>query len=120
MASEDGDRSGPAKSVKGRRGKKKTKPKASATRRKFPRHSLSKAIRVPKAILDQNAGRASSMAEAAAFVGVAKGGPFNVEVSSALKFGLLERPETGRIQPTSLAKKILRPQSPGDDVAGLP
>src|SRR5438552_1732180 len=103
MASEDGDRSGPAKSVKGRRGKKKTKPKASATRRKFPRHSLSKAIRVPKAILDQNAGRASSMAEAAAFVGVAKGGPFNVEVSSALKFGLLERPETGRIQPTSLA-----------------
>ncbi|MCY1503585.1 hypothetical protein D9M68_377150 [compost metagenome] len=46
------------------------------------------------------------------------GGPFKVEVSSASKFGLVERPTTGQIQPTALAKRILRPQSPNDEIDG--
>ena len=85
---------------------------------KFPRHTIAKCIRIAKAILDQNAGRACSPAEAAAFVGVGLGGPFKVEISSASKYGLLERPTTGQIQPTSLAKKIIRPQSANDEIDG--
>lgn len=87
-------------------------------RAKFPRHSVSKSLRIAKAILEQNAGKPCTPAEAAAFVGVGKGGPFNVEISSGIKYGFLERPETGSIQPTPLAKKVLRPQSPGDEIDG--
>jgi hypothetical protein len=89
-----------------------------AGRAKFPRHSVTKALRVPRAILEQNAGNACTPAEAAAFVGVGAGGPFNVEVGPATKYGFLERPETGKIQPTGLAKRILRPQSPSDELEG--
>ena len=89
-----------------------------AGRAKFPRHSVTKALRVPRAVLEQNAGKACTPAEAAAFVGVGPGGPFNVEIGSATKYGFLERPETGKIQPTALAKRVLRPQSPSDEVDG--
>jgi hypothetical protein len=108
-----------AKSHK-RKKRKASKQQAAkeGARAKFPRHPLSKVLRVPRAILEQNAGHACTEAEAAAFVGVGIGGPFRVEISSAIKYGLLERPETGKIQPSALAKKILRPQSPGDDIEG--
>lgn len=47
-------------------------------------------------------------------------GPTRVEISSAIKFGLLERPAApGRLKITDLAKKILRPQQPKDEVDGL-
>ncbi|MBV6896551.1 hypothetical protein [Xanthomonas euvesicatoria] len=72
---------------------------------RFPRHAVGKCIRIAKAIFEQNAGHPCTPAEAAAFVGVGLNGPFNVEISSASKFGLLERPTTGQIQPTQLAKK---------------
>jgi hypothetical protein len=42
-----------------------------------------------------------------------------MEVSSAEKYGLLESPTEGKIQPTELAKKILRPQSDADELQGL-
>jgi hypothetical protein len=45
-------------------------------------------------------------------------GPFRVEVSSATKYGLLERLGGGKIQPTDLSKRVLRPQSPQDEVQG--
>ncbi|HEX4159874.1 MAG TPA: hypothetical protein VHY79_15515 [Rhizomicrobium sp.] len=103
-----------------KRGRKTRRAKSSAeqAQAKFPRHSLSKVLRIPRAILDQNAGRPSTETEVAAFVGVGLGGPLRVEISSALKFGLLERPETGKIQPSALAKKILRPQVPSDELDG--
>jgi len=85
---------------------------------KFPRHPVGKCIRVARAILDQNAGRACTPAEAASFLGFGLSGEFSVEVSSASKYGLLERPTTGQIQPTGLAKRILRPQSVSDEVDG--
>jgi hypothetical protein len=78
-----------------------------------------KALRVPKAILEQNAGRACTDREAAQFVGVGFGGPFKVEVSSGLKYGLLNRPTPGQVEVTELAKKILRPQQPRDELEGL-
>jgi hypothetical protein len=96
----------------------KTRKSVDAVRAKYPRHALPKALRIPRAILEQNAGHACTEADAASFVGVGVGGPFRLEISSAIKFGLLERPETGKVQPTALAKKILRPQSPADEVEG--
>lgn len=95
-----------------------TRADVDSSRAKFPRHPVAKCIRIARAILEQNAGRPCSVAEAAAFVGVGVGGPFKVEVSSASKFGLVERPTTGQIQPTALAKRILRPQSPNDEIDG--
>lgn len=95
---------------------KTTKPSAVA---KYPRNSIDKVLRIPKAIIDQNAGKECSAKDAAKFVGVGDNGPFRVEVSSAIKYGLLSRPSDGRIVATERAKQILRPQSPQDKLNGL-
>lgn len=97
-----------------------TKPKSqAAAKAKFPRHAVAKAIRIAQSILDQNAGKACSRADAAKFLGLSSpAGPFSVEISSAVKYGFLEQPEAGHIRPSTLAKKILRPQSPSDTVDG--
>ncbi|WP_370601109.1 hypothetical protein [Pseudomonas nitroreducens] len=96
-----------------------SKAKISSKSAKFPRHSLEKVLRIPRAILEQNAGQDCSERDAAKFVGIGFGGPFQVEVSSALKYGLLERSGPGRVKITSLARKVLRPQQPEDEIAGL-
>lgn len=102
--------------------KKPRATKATSTaggKAKFPRHAVGKATRIPQAILDQNAGKACSRADAAKFLGLGSpAGPFGVEISSALKYGFLEQPEAGHIQPSALAKKVLRPQSPNDTIDG--
>lgn len=103
------------KTSKKKKSKKKTSNSSSA---KFPRHSVKKALRIPSAILEQNAGKACSPKEAASFLGVQAAGPFNVEVGSAIKYGFLERPEPGKIQPTLLAKQVLRPQKENDQLHG--
>jgi hypothetical protein len=86
---------------------------------KFPRHSVSRALRIPKAIIDQNAGRECSEADAAKFVGVGLNGPFRVEISSAIKYGLLDRPASRKVAPTELARRAIRPQKPGDEIEAL-
>ncbi len=86
---------------------------------KYPRHSINKALRIPRAILDQNAGHDCTDRQAAGFVGVGFAGPFRVEISSGIKYGLLERPATGRLKLSELAREILRPQSPTAELAGL-
>ena len=69
---------------------------AGGSKAKFPRHPVGKAIRIPQAILDQNAGKACSRADAAKFLGLGSpAGPFSVEISSALKYGFLEQPAAG-------------------------
>ena len=104
------------KSVKA---KTTTKSQVAAVRAKYPRHSVEKALRIPKAIIEQNAGKACTPKEAAAFLGATSAaGPFAVEISSAMKYGFLERPEAGKIQPTDLARRIIRPTSPEDEVKG--
>src|SRR6267154_426693 len=55
-------------------------PKSGAAR--FPRHSVSKALRIPRAVLDQNAGRACSDQEALKYAGLSFNGPSRVELSS--------------------------------------
>ena len=87
-------------------------------RAKYPRHSVEKALRIPRAILEHNAGKACTPTEAAALLGVGPKGPFAVEIGSATKYGFLERPEEGKIRPTELARGILRPKSPEDVVKG--
>jgi hypothetical protein len=90
----------------------------TATRAKYPRHSVERALRIPKVILEQNAGKPCTPEQAAALLGVSSAkGPFGVEISSATKYGLLERNE-GKIQPTELARRILRPTSTEDEVKG--
>jgi len=95
--------------------KKKTQKAPS-----YPRHSLEKALRIPRAILEQNAGRVCSEEESAKYCGVKfNKGPYLQEIVSGIRYNLLERPETGKIKLTDTARKILKPQSSGDTESGL-
>lgn len=86
----------------------------------YPRHSLEKSLRIPNAILEQNAGKETSETEAAKYLGISNiKGPFMVEISSASKYGLIERPSSGQLKPTELAKRILKPQASDDEIKGL-
>lgn len=85
----------------------------------YPRHPVRKALRIPRAILEQNAGRACTDREAATFSGVGYQGPFQVELSSAIKYGFLSRPSAGKVELTELGKRVIRPQNPNDEIAGL-
>lgn len=113
------------KSTTGKAKRPKTKKKqARETGRptgtaSYPRHSVKKALRIPKAILEQNAGKTCTDREAAKFAGLAYHGPSRVEISSSIKYGLLNRPADGNVAVTDLAKKILRPQNPNDELDGL-
>jgi hypothetical protein len=86
---------------------------------KYPRNAVDKSLRIPKAILEQNAGKPCTVKESAAFLGVGAAGPYQVEVSSGIKFGFLERPSPGQIAVTERAKRVLRPQEPQDKLSGL-
>jgi hypothetical protein len=86
---------------------------------KYPRQALDRVLRIPLAILDQNAGKDCSEQDSAKFVSASWAGPYQVEISSAIKYGLLERPSAGRVRVTDLARKILRPKNPSDRVNGL-
>jgi hypothetical protein len=97
--------------------KKSLSAKSSA---KYPRQSLETTLRIPKGILDQNAGKDCSDEESATFLGMKYNtGPYATELSSAIKYGLLERPEPGRVAVTPTAKKILRPQNEQEELQGL-
>lgn len=111
------------KAVKTTKKKKATKPKKSKAgsggSAKYPRHSVEKALRIPRAIIDQNAGKPCSEKESAKFVGVGFNGPYRVEVSSAIKYGFLERPQAGMVSVTDRARRAIRPQKPGDEIEAL-
>ena len=86
---------------------------------KYPKDSVLDCLRIPQAIIDQNAGEACSDREGAGFAKIGWTGETSVEISSALKYGLLERPSPGQIKPTDLARKIVRPQDPEDKLNAL-
>ncbi len=46
-------------------------------------------------------------------------GPFSVELSSAIKYGFLLRPQPGTVELTELGKKALKPQNPSDELDAL-
>jgi hypothetical protein len=127
---EDSIAKSPAKKAKkakaaktAKRAKKKSSKKGtgagSGGAATFPRHTIEKALRIPKAIIDQNAGRNCSERDSATYVGVGFNGPYRVEISSALKYGLLSRPESGILAVTDRARQAIRPQKPGDDIDAL-
>ncbi|MFO1085476.1 MAG: hypothetical protein U1E21_12995 [Reyranellaceae bacterium] len=80
---------------------------------------MEKALRIPRAIIEQNAGKDCSDKEAASYIGVGVAGPFRLEVSSATKYGFLTRPKPGFIGVSERARQAIRPQKPGDDVEAL-
>ncbi len=96
--------------------KRKTRRRKPSARKKvggrptaqlsFPKHNLSQCLRIPTAILEQNAGNACSDRDAARFAGVSYRGTIGVEISSALKYGLLERPAPKTVKPTDLTRRI--------------
>lgn len=118
-------KSGKRAKAKRRKRKSKSSPADSASPSKstsnaaFPKHSLSACLRIPKAMLLKNAGKESTYKAAAGYAGLAYNGDIGVEISSAIKFGLLERPATGQIKPTELLRRIVRPQKPEDEVAAM-
>jgi len=93
--------------------------RGAAGRVAFPKDALAKCLRIPQGVLDQNAGNECTDREAAGYAKIGWTGLVGVEVSSATKYGLLERPSPGKIRPTELARKIIRPQQPRDRLDGL-
>jgi hypothetical protein len=92
---------------------------ARTTGSNYPRHSLEAALRIPKAILDQNAGKPTTDKQASQFVGLkSPKGPFAVEIGSGIKYGYLKRPSTGTLEVTDLARQILRPKAAEDATKG--
>lgn len=102
--------------------RRKAAPEATSTVEigaRFPRYSVGKALRIAQAILEQNAGKASTPKEAAGFLGRSSAvGTFNVEIAAAAQYGFIERPTRGLLQPSALAKQVLRPQSSTDAIEG--
>lgn len=113
-----------AKRTRSKRAAAKTsarkKPASSAGQQaKYPRHSVEKALRIPRAIIDQNAGKPTSVADAAKYTtGGAANGNFRTEIASAKKYGFL-RSEAGDLVPEDRARRILYPQTDTDRVEGL-
>lgn len=106
-------------------GKRLKRGKAETTKRKkspsatYPRHAVDKALRIPQALLEKNAGKECTVKESAEFLGVGAAGPYTVEVASGIKYGFLSRPSPGKIIVTERAKQVLRPQEPQDKLNGL-
>lgn len=99
---------------------KRTTKKSKNNSAKYPRHSLERCLRIPKGIMEQNAGKECTEKQSATFVGLSYNkGPYTSEISSCIKFGLLERPRTGYLALTQLGKQILRPQNSDDEINGL-
>jgi hypothetical protein len=104
---------------------KKQRPKPAqrakievGTRAKYPRHPIERALRIPKAILEQNAGKECTPDQAANLLGISSAkGPFGVEIASAAKYGFLDRKD-GKLQITDLARRILRPTNTDDEIRG--
>lgn len=82
----------------------------------FPKHSILKCLRIPQAVLENNAGKECTDREAARFAGLGWSGPLAVEISSALKYGLFQRPNSGKVEPTDITRRIVRPQKPTDKI----
>lgn len=106
------------KKAPSKRAPAKRVPGEGNPRAKYPRHSLERALRIPKIILEQNAGKACTPEQAAALLGgTSAKGPFAVEIASATKYGFLGK-ENGKLGITELVRKILRPTSNEDAVKG--
>jgi hypothetical protein len=103
-----------AKKARRKAGRISKKARGSAAHVTFPKQAISQCLRIPEAVLEQNAGKECTYREAAKFAGLGYTGQLGVEISSALKYGLFERTAPGKIKPTDLVRRIVRPQDPTD------
>jgi hypothetical protein len=85
----------------------------------YPKHPILKCLRIPQAVLENGAGKECTDREAAKFAGVGWGGPTAVEISSAIKYGLFERPSAGKVRPTEITRRIVKPQKPTDKIDAI-
>jgi hypothetical protein len=85
----------------------------------YPKHPILKCLRIPQGVLENNAGKECTDREAAKFAAVGWTGQTAVEISSALKYGLLSRPSAGKVEPTAMARRILVPQKPTDRIEAI-
>jgi hypothetical protein len=111
------------KKKKSSKRKKGAKAADGATKRGiplgYPKHPILKSLRIPQAVLENNAGKECTDREASKFAGVGWSGQIAVEISSALKYGLLERPSPGKVKPTDITRRIVKPQTPTDNVDAI-
>lgn len=85
----------------------------------YPKHPILKCLRMPQAVLENNAAKECTDREAAKFAGLGWSGPLSVEISSALKYGLFHRPSPGKVEPTETTRRIVRPQKPTDRIDAI-
>jgi hypothetical protein len=102
---------------------KKAAAKTASTSRtnpaKYPRHAVERALRIPKAIYDQNGGNPATPGEAAKFAGgTSVSGAFTLEVSSSKKYGFLES-QDGKLAISPRARQAIAPQADSDRVNAL-
>lgn len=125
MAEETAQPNAATTEAKPPKGKKRKTAKKAARRKApkgkfgpigFPKQSILKCLRIPQAVLENNAGKECTDREAAKFAGLGWTGPLAVEISSALKYGLFQRPNPGKVEPTDITRRIVRPQKPTDKV----
>src|SRR5438105_5349251 len=114
---------GKGKTKKSSKRKKGAKAANGATRRGtplgFPKHPILKCLRIPQAVLENNAGKECTDREAAKFAGIGWSGQIAVEISSAIKYGLFQRPSPGKVEPTDITRRIVRPQKPTDKIDAI-
>jgi hypothetical protein len=114
---------GKGKKKKFSKRKKGAKAANGATKRGtplgFPKHPILKCLRIPQAVLENNAGKECTDREAARFAGIGWSGQIAVEISSAIKYGLFQRPSPGKVEPTDITRRIVRPQKPTDKVDAI-
>src|ERR1044071_567423 len=82
-----------------------------------PAAALDEALRIPQAIFDHYAGKATSPFQVAKAVNVdPKGSQLRVLSGAAMAFGLIEGgAQASLIGVTELARRIVRPKKEGDD-----
>jgi hypothetical protein len=112
----------------GKRGRKKKtkasrkgahKPLGKTGPLAFPKHAILKCLRIPQAVLENNAGKPCTDREAATFASIGWSGQVHVEISSAIKYGLFQRPSAGKVEPTDITRRIVRPQNPNDKIDAI-
>jgi hypothetical protein len=85
----------------------------------YPKHPILKCLRMPQAVLENNAGKECTDREAANFAGLGWSGQAGVEIGSAIKYGLFHRPSPGKVEPTEITRRIVRPQKPTDRIDAI-
>jgi hypothetical protein len=115
-----------AKAAKAARRRSKAKAargegaKAASPGGKYPRDDLERALRIPQALFEQNAGNPATAEEAVKFAGSPNiNGRLRVEISSAKKYGFLESTGENRVAPTERARRAISPQSETDRLVAL-